>query len=361
MVSYLPDGVRQSRTRYFMRIILLLLTLFLLPFPTSLAADAGLYTGETVVPDQSAEERRRGLPRALGNVLIKISGLRNFDENPVVEPSLRRASSMVLSFHYRNAEVVLSDGSLLLETRLVAQFSQSEVDQLARELELPFWRPERMPLEVWLVVDDGLDRRIMPLEYDYIRGAMSETATMRGLHVVWPESDEEGMYPVDMQLLWGGYTEDLVGRGDLGVMILAARREGLDWGVRANLSYGSGDWAWRLQDIDLQGAMTESMQQAVDYIAGANTIDPQDLGVWQYELKIAGINSSRDYQRCLNFLQEISMVNQLAVVSSDSSSVTFSLELSASPRYLEETLARSDVIGIDDPEDGYFLLQEGSR
>ena len=169
------------------------------------------------------------------------------------------------------------------------------------------------------------------------------------------------MFPVDMQLLWGGYTEDLVGQGELGVMILAARREGLDWGVRVNLSYGTGDWAWRSQEIDLQGVMNESMQQAVDYIAGANTIVPQDLGIWQYELTVAGINSSRDYQRCLNYLPEISMVNHVAVVSAVSSNVTFSLELSVLPRYLEESLSRSDVIGMDDPENGYFLLNEGRR
>jgi hypothetical protein len=344
-----------------MRTILLLLLLTLLPFDSGYAAALDLYTGEAVVADQGAAERRRALPLALAHVLRKLSGLRNFDEYPVVEPALGRASSIVVSFHYRNVPTLLSDGSETEGPRLVARFSPQEVDRLARSLQLPLWRPERLPLVTWLVIDDGLDRRILPLEFAYIQKSMEQVAQQRGLALVWPQADEEGNYPVDLQLLWGGYTEELSDLDDDGVMILAARREGTVWSVRANLTYGDLNWAWRLQDIDLQSVLNESMEQAVDEIAAANTIAAEDLGVWEHELTITGLLGSHDYQRCLNYLQDISTVEHVTVIAARPTAVTFRLQLNALPLYLEETLSNGDMLEPASTGDEYVLLRGGGN
>ena len=53
---------------------------------------------------------------------------------------------------------------------------ESKVDELARELRLPLWRPARPALEVWVVVDDGRGRSVMPLELDYLRDVLVDVA-----------------------------------------------------------------------------------------------------------------------------------------------------------------------------------------
>lgn len=327
-----------------MRKILPILLFILLPTAPLKAAAPELYVGEAAVSDQGGAERRKALPGALTHVLQKVTGLRTFDEYPDVAAAVSGAASMVLSFHYRNDEVLMTDGSSLTETRLVARFAGSEVDELARSLGLPLWRPERLPLETWLVIDNGLDRRIFPLEFAYARDSMGNVAERRGLAVRWPEPDGEGHYAVDMQLLWGGYTEELAVGAEQGVMILAARREGPTWSVRVNLSYGGEDWAWRLQDIDLQAVLDASMEQAVDNIAAANTIAAEDLGSWTYELVVGGLVRPRDYEICLSYLQGLSTVKGVSVVSAKPSDVTFRLQLTALPRYLEDALANGGVL-----------------
>ena len=216
-----------------------------------------------------------------------------------------------------------------------------------------------MPLVTWLVIDDGLDRRILPLEFAYIQKSMEEVAQQRGLALAWPQADEEGNYPVDLQLLWGGYTEELSDFDDDGVMILAARREGAEWSVRANLTYGDLNWAWRLQDIDLQAVLNESMAQAIDEIAAGNTIAAEDLGVWEHQLTITGLLGSQDYQRCLNYLQDISTVKHVTVIAARPTAVTFRLQLNALPRYLEETLSNGDVLEPASNVGEYVLLRRG--
>jgi len=338
-----------------MRTLLLILLLAMLTFSSSHAATIDLYRGEAVVESKDASARGRALPEALKHVLQKFSGLRSFEDYPQVEPALRQASSILMSFYYRNVNIVLADGSEVEELRLVAQFSSEKVDEMVRSLELPLWPAERDPMDIWVVVDNGLDRRIMPLEFAYVWESMTDTAAWRGLPVNWPQADEEGMFEVDAQLLWGGYTEDLGLAPGRGAMIAAARREGQEWSVRTNIAYSGDNWTWRNQDLDLQSALTASLQQAVDLIAAANAIAASDLGIWKHDVTVDGVHSAAAYESCLAYLQRLSIVNQVSVVSAQSGRIMFRIELNALPQYFEEALADGGVFEREEDESFYFF------
>jgi hypothetical protein len=336
----------------------LLLCLSLLAAPASPAvAQVDLYSGESVVADQGADERARALPLALEQVLGKLSGLSQFADRPLVAQSLGRAPSIVLSYHYRNVTHPGPDGGEITELRLVARFAQAEVDELARALELPLWEPERPALVTWLIIDDGGERRIMPVEFSDVMEAMTDVAAGRGLKVEWPEPGPDGEYGVDPALLWGGYTEDLATPDGKGVMIAAARREGPLWAVRINLGYQGQHWASRLEDIDLHAALTLAMHQAVDQIAAAHTIAAADLGSWEQDLTVTGLRHADDYQRLLAYLQGLSVVEGVSVLSARPAAVTFRLALSALPRHLEEALATGGVLEWVESEGRYRLLE----
>jgi hypothetical protein len=346
-----------SCTRYDMRTILLIFLLTALPVADSLAVTIDVYTGEVVVESKDAKERSKALPRALENVLQKISGLRSFEDQPLVEPTLGQAPSILVSFYYQNVEATLNDERSGQELRLVAKFSASAVDEMVRELGLPLWPVDREPIQIWVVVDDGLDRRILPVEFDYAWQSMAGVAARRGLPVNWPAPDVEGNFSIDAQLLWGGYTEDLGLAPGTGVMIMAARREGAEWGVRSNLAYGDQSWSWRVQDIDLQAALNAGLEQAVDQVAAAKTIAAADLGISMYDLTIKGLRNAGDYVHCLSYLQGLGVVTDVAVISAQPGRVTFRLQLSALPRYLEESLRGGQYLDFDENERLYFLSQ----
>jgi uncharacterized protein len=337
---------------------ILLLCLFILAAPASPAADPlDLYSGESVVADQGAAERARALPLALEQVLSKLSGLPQFADRPLVEPALGRAPSIVLSYFYRNVTLRRADGGEAAELRLVARFAQPEVDELARALQLPLWRPERPALVAWLIIDEDGERRVLPLEFMDIMESMSDVAAGRGLVLERPQPGPEGEYGVDPAVLWGGYTEDLATPGGKGVMIAAARREGPQWGVRINLGYQGQHLAWRLEDIDLQAALTAAVHQAVDQIAAANAIAAGDLGSWQQEVTVDGLHRAEDYQRLLAYLQGLSVVEGVSVVSARPTAVTFRLELGALPKYFEEAVAAGGVVEWVESESQYRLRE----
>ncbi len=339
---------------------LLLFCLVAAPFSSALAVEVDVYTGETPVTGQSSGERREALPRALANALQKHSGLRSLDEVPEAGPSLELASSLLVTFFYRNAERTLPDGATAEELRLVAKFSPNEVDELARSLQLPLWPALRNPLEVWVVVDDGRQREILPLETAFTKDSLQAVAELRAQPLVWPEPDEEGMYPVDLQLLRGGYTEDLASLNGVGVLILAARREGARWSIRANLGFAGEHFAWRLQDFDIESGLVEGLNRAIDQVASSNAIAATDQGVWTRDLTIAGLNSSVEYQACLAYLQGIGLVDRVSVLYARPEGMTFRLELNAAPGYLDDAFARTGTLEPGE-EEGLFLFRGSGR
>jgi hypothetical protein len=274
---------------------------------------------------------------------------------PGLADALQTAPSLLVTFSYETVEHPLPDGAVREELRLMARFAEPGVDALMRQLRLPVWPPQRNATEIWLVIDDGSGRRNLPTEFDYLRFALDDAAELRGLPLRWPQPDEEGMYPVDLQLLWGGYTEDLASpRGD-GVLILTAGREGPLWNLRANLGFRGQNWSWRRSDYDLQAGLLDALQAAIDQVAAVSAIAPGDLGAWSYDLTVTGLRGAADYEACLAWLQGLSIVERVAVVSAGPAQVTFRLDLNAMPRYLQDAIGAGRLLEYDQEQDRYRM------
>jgi len=110
----------------------------------SRAAASPLYTATIEVTAQSASEERRALRAGLAAVLVKLSGQREVEDNPVVRRALAAPRDYTTSFGF-----VASDGG----SRLRVDFAAAPIDELLRRAELPVWPAQRRPLLLWLLVD----------------------------------------------------------------------------------------------------------------------------------------------------------------------------------------------------------------
>ncbi|HKX55343.1 MAG TPA: DUF2066 domain-containing protein, partial [Xanthomonadales bacterium] len=338
----------------------LLAGLLLLPLAPLLAAEE-LYQGRAVVADQSAAEQAKGTRAALQQVLGKLSGLNSFDAYPGVADALSSASKIVLAFYYENRPVTLPDGSTSEDLLLVANFSPKAVDQIRKDLQLPRWKPERAALTIWPIVDDGLERRIMPIELEYAWLGLADLAIDRGMPLRWPEADENGEYAADVQLLWGGYTDKSSGPASAAAvagetLVIAALQDGPEWNVRMNLDYEGLLWSERFRGVDLETVLQQGLNLAIDQIVGASSIAATDSGEWQVEITVTQLTNSDDYSRCVAYLQGLSVVESVAVNSVTAGKVHFSLLLNASPDYLQRYIAAGKTLTSSGIEGEYQLL-----
>jgi len=306
-----------------------------------------LYSGEALVAARTEQERREAIPVALINVLQKQSGQRELPAAPELDRALADAARMVLAFHYTERQRLLPDGSALGETWLVASFSPEAVDRLTRDLGLPRWRQERLPLSFWVVVDDGQGRRLMPIEYGYAWDGLQWVAAHRGLPIRWAETGPEPVSPSELRLLWGGFTEQLqpARPGSGGVVVIAARRLGPDWHLRWSYDSGLETVGWHSEDRDLSFALADGIHRLVELIAARDSIRGDGgFEAAQAQLLISGLGGPADYARCLAYLEKLSLVDQVAVQLARPGQVGFRLSLNAEPRYLVEILRRDGVL-----------------
>jgi len=326
------------------RILLIIVILHL--SVTQLLADTNLYSGEVFVASQDESDRDAAVPEALLQVLQKLSGQREIHRSPALDAALGQASAIVRSYRYKRVDQIATDGTVMEELRLVAQFIQAEVDRIVQQMGLPRWRQERPAIQIWVVIDDGLSRSLKPVEFAYAWQSIEGLAAIRGLPVSWPDLDEEEMQLVDMRLVWGGFTDYLVERGapEDGVAIIAARREGPQWVVRWNLASGSQAWSWQTSDLNLLVALTGGIHQMADEVAAVNTIAVSEQGSWEIDVSIGNLNGTDDYVNCLNYLQGLSLVNAVEVLGAYPGRVHFRLQINASKEHLAETFEQGAVL-----------------
>jgi hypothetical protein len=314
-------------------------------FAPSLKADIDLYEGVVPVPDQGAATRQAALPDALRHVLGKLSGLRELPPGPELDAALADAERLVLAFGYRQDLETQPDGTEVERLLLVASFAPPAVDELVRSLGLPRWRAEREPVVLWVVVDDRRERALMPPEYQFELDRMAESAERRGLPVAWPGLSQELMELVDLQLLWGGYTEQLVGdgTGTAGAAIVAARREGAEWNVRWTYADRNTSNSWRSRAPGLEEALEQGVQQLADLVATINAIGPAGQGRFQAELILTGLAGSDDYARSLGYLEGLGVVDGISVTGIDPAGLRLVLDLNAAPSYLDGILRQDGL------------------
>jgi len=328
-----------------MRKLLIIMVILHLSVAQALA-DTSLYSGEVMVQGQTEADRNAAIPEALIQVLQKLSGQREMPVSPALDQALNNAAGLLRSYRYKKVQRSASDGEVTEELRLVVQFMQPEVDRIVQQIGLPRWRQERPPVQIWAVVDDGLNRQLKPLVFGYAWESIEDIAAMRGLPVSWPELDEEEVQLIDMSLVWGGFTDYLVERGAPGdgVAIIAARREGPQWTVRWNLASGNQHWSWQNSDFELLFALAEGVHRMVDEISASNAIAASEQGVWTIDVSIGELNSAEDYVGCLEYLQNLSLVNAVEILGADPGLVHFRLQLNASTEHLAEAFRQGTVL-----------------
>ena len=140
------------------------------------------------------------------------------------------------------------------------------------------------------------------------------------------------------------------------------------------LNYAQGLFIWIFNKAwfnslpaDLQKTFTEvvhdvckdirsqTQQQEIDQIAAASAIAATDLGAWSYDLTVTGLRGAADYEACLAWLQALSIVERVSVRAAAPAQVTFRLDLTAMPRYLEDAIANGRLLEYDAEQDRYRM------
>ena len=305
---------------------------------------ADLYSGEAQLESGSAGDLEPAFTRALGNVLIKVTGRREAGQLPFV--MALAPNPTVLVQQYRVEE----DGTVW------ARFDPEALRRALDEAGQPIWGQERPETLVWLAMDMGGGERMMvnavaegeapggrgSSEEDPLalaRQILEDTAGARGLPVVLPLMDSEDLAAVSFADIWGDFSEPVLAasqRYGIGA-ILVGRSRGAPDRARVRWSFYLGD-----ERTDWTGDLADGPHGAADFMAARLATYADTAG--RLMVVVTGVDSLEDYARVLTYLENLDAVENLEVRTVAADSVEFSILVRGSAEQLDRAIRLKSVL-----------------
>lgn len=341
--------------------ILLLLLIFFLPA----MALADLYQAEVEVVDQAAQSRAEGMSRAMGQVLLKVSGSARVLEDAALQAALSSASRHVQRYQYRNEAIPpeqqrLDDRGELQTSRLLLEvrFESRAIDTLLRDQGYAIWGRVRPSTLVWMAVEDGGKRTLVGADdVGLVRQILARTAAERALPLVFPMLDLEDKALVQVADVWGNFHDAIVQASERynAQAILIGRLYPLSasqWEVRWTLLQGADEERWQWRSDDIEALVAGGIGESAEWLASRYAKFAHD-SEGLLRLHVSGVDDLHAYRRVSKHLSEISGVRGLTLERLASDVLTLNLELEGGREALMRTIALGRVLELD--------VQDGSR
>jgi uncharacterized protein len=275
------------------------------------AQELGRYEGQAMVASQSAGDRTAALPRALAQVLVKLTGDPQTASNPALQDALARAPELMQQYRYRQLDPTHAGGARLA---LIASFDRAAVDAMLAAAGQQAW-PEPRPLPVvWLAIDDGRGPRLVGSAQAQAVAALTERARTRGLRLNYPLLDLEDQREIDASRVWNH---------DTAAVQAATRRYQSQVALAGRLSRTGNGWTaeWRVlddgraldqvrvSDPDAAVALAAGADLAADALARQHFAQLSDAGpAGRHTVGIEDVRGAQDYARVLGYLQQLALV-----------------------------------------------------
>jgi len=318
-------------------VLLLAAASLIVPLSGQAARFDNLHT-VVVKADLTAEDPLEvGTQAAMAELLVRLTGRRGVQNDPVVFPVLESASRFVEQWGYQTAdEMVLTFDALAVESEL-------------RRLNLPLWGAERPLTLMWVVYDTGNGRRQLlgpaPTEeagitdrLAFLRESIEDTAAERGLPTLLPVLDEEDQAALSAADVWAGSNDRIEA---------ASRRYGADAILigRIRSAGGANAARWSLLTGDNFRERRGTVRDGIDWLA--DTYAQQFVvsgSIQRRKILVSEVNSFDDYGRVLAFMEKQSLIESVSVDEVIDDAILLSVRVRGDARVLQRAMRLGNVL-----------------
>lgn len=295
----------------------------------------GLYQAQVPVADRGSAERERALVAALRDVTVRVAGSADAASSPNLPDSAAEIDRLVQQYGYRDAP----DG-----LQLQVRFDDAATERLLRQLGVPIWGEERPTTLVWLVVQDGAERRLLGADAPGVAGqALRDAAGTRAVPVLLPLLDLEDQSRVRFGDVWGGFFDSVLSASERyaadAILIGRLHRQSGGWTARWTLHNRGQTRQWSASTDELTAAAASGIEGLADtlagrYAAGSGADDPLD----RIRLRVDDVRSLDDYAQLSQFLGSRELVNEAQLLAVAGDQAYYELAVRGSPDRLRRSL-----------------------
>lgn len=344
--------------------IRLLTALFLLfaAMNTTAAQLSQIYQAQVPVASQSDSERSNVAPEALQQTIIKVVGDRQAVNNTDISALLADANRYVARYSYQQINQV---DDLTTPEQLAVEFifDAKLLNNALQQIGLPIWGENRPQILLWLAFDsDGEQRLIGDSDNPKLSEIFEKKAEQRGLPILLPVMDLEDQIQINFKDIQTA-NNSIIGTASAryGARIIVSAD------IRANHPQVNIYWQalingessrWQSQG-DLNTAVTMGIDQLADMLGQrfAQQIGPSQ----RLALQVADIDGYTDYNRLINYLDNLQAIESISVISINNNVLSIELMIQGAVSKFRERLAfdgflETAIISANNKAEQYRLL-----
>ena len=320
------------------------------PKPTR---NPAFYSAELTISSQNAAERRGATIRALGQVVVRITGNPSATSNPVIRRASSSIDAMVIDSKVRqDAETV--NGVPVYKTVLSVSFDPESVDGLIAAAGLKFWTSTRPKPILWLAINDGRGARLVTGQQTTVVKPLATRGLERGLRFLLPAGNAAEQAAVTsiwalnapaLQVLTNRYRNDsqLIGK---------VYRQPPGWTADWLLTRDGVELArWSFSDADPRKVIASGVDEGANAIAKRDAVSLDTGAAGPQLVDISSVNTQSDYIRLMAYLQALAVVRKVTVVEARPGQIRLQLDLGVGMRGFLPMVATGGVL-VPDSEPG---------
>jgi hypothetical protein len=314
------------------------------------ADDLSLYEGSVPVNSQSPAERAKALPRALAQVIGKVSGQRNALASPAVRGVLGQAGQIVQDTRYSTDTEIIA-GAPIYRQKLIARFDRAAVDALVAGAGLPVWPSPRPVPVLWLVIDDGHGPRMVTGSHLSVVRSLTDRGNERGLAFQLP-TGTAAESAAGLAAAWLGQSQAVVAPSAtygssmqlVGKLARSANGWTANWSLLDN---GVELNRWSEVNPDARAALANAADVGADTLAKkySRAVVGSPAGV--FTIEVAGLHSGDDYVRMMGYLQSMGVVRHIVLLGASDDHLRMQLDLASGIEGFRGLVAAGRVLQAD--------------
>ena len=288
------------------------------------------YSAEVTVASQNAGERRGATMRALGQVVVRLTGNPQAASNSVIRRAGANIDGLTTTSEFRQESETVN-GVPVYRTILAVSFDPESVDALIAGAGLKFWTSARPKPILWLVINDGRGPRLVTGQQPNVVKPLAMRGLERGMRYLLPAGTAAEQAAVNsilalnaagMQVLSNRYRNDaqLLGK---------VYRQAPGWAADWLLTQGGVELArWSFADLDPRRVIASGVDEGANAIAKRDAVY-LDTGVaGLYSIEVAGVDNQADFIRLMSYLQTLAVVRKVTAIEATPEQLRLQLDLS---------------------------------
>lgn len=361
----------------FKKINVLLIVIIGFLYTTTLKAVEveGLYQASIAINSQNSSDRAHALQKALAAVMLKIGGEKSVLDNEIIKKSLNNYSLYLSQYRYHQKTLQVADTlGNIKQLFLLASFNEEKINQLFQEANLPLWGSLRPQLLLWLVDEQGLTRTIMSnSSASNLPFMVNEFSAQRGLPIMMPLMDLTDANQIALSDVWGRFQQPIkeassrylaeaivvmrisnaslltldaidkteVESTDCGLLCaqppLQEQKYVLDWSLLDwGVVKGQQQFSKQYQGNAPQALLQEGLSDITELIYQRYALSATSQN--DVVIEVANVDSLTTYVEVFDFLNELSSVKSVTLLSAEGSVRRFTLQLLGSKEALFASL-----------------------